>query len=313
MARPVLIDTDTGVDDALALILALRSPEISVEAITTVAGNVEVDKCTRNVSTILRLLRLPHLPVVAQGAARPLVRELFTAPEVHGRDGLGNTQPKVLSRRSIHRNEAVDVIYDLCKKYEKRLTIVALGPLTNLALALKKYPAAVKKAGHIVSMGGAFRVPGNTGPVAEFNYFVDPEAAQCVLDSGIALTMIPLDLTEQIVLMRSEVEYRAKRRASTLASFIARLTKYYMRYHRQTEGFDGGYLHDPIAVSAAIEPAIVQSHAVTVHIETSGKLTRGMTVADFRKSAKKGDRTVDVAFKIDKERFLKLFHERLWM
>ncbi|MBI4429626.1 MAG: nucleoside hydrolase [Ignavibacteriales bacterium] len=311
MPRPFLLDTDAGVDDALAIILALRSPEISVRAITTVAGNVEVGKCTRNVNYLVDLLQPPRRPEIAQGAAKPLKRALVTAPEVHGKDGLGGVAPQGSPSLPVAKN-AVDVILERCALAEKKLTIVALGPLTNLALAWKKKPQVLRKVGKIVSMGGAFRVHGNTGPVAEFNYYVDPDAAHIVLNSGLPVTVIPLDVTEQVVLMRKEVEYRAKRRASTVARFILSGTRHYMQYHRQTEGFSGGYLHDPIAVAAAVWPSIIETKKASVDVETQGELTRGMSVAEFRRHSSQRKPTVHLATRIDREIFLRLFHERLW-
>lgn len=311
MLRPVILDTDAGVDDALSIILALRSPEISVRAITTVAGNVEVEKCTRNVALLLNLLQPRDRPTVARGAAKPLKRNLVTAPEVHGKDGLGN----VASRRRIApviTKSAVAVMGELCDSLGQKLTIIALGPLTNLALLLKKKPRALRKVGRIVSMGGAFHVPGNTGPVAEFNYYVDPDAAQLLMNSGLPITVIPLDVTEQVVLMRREVEYRAKRRASAVARFVLSATKQYMRYHKRTEGFYGGYLHDPIAVAAAVFSSFVQTKKLHVEVETEGKLTRGMTIAESHRSGAPRKPEVHVATKIDRERFLRFFHERLW-
>ncbi len=309
MPRPVLIDTDTGVDDALALILALRSPELDVKGITTVAGNVQVHHCTRNVLTILDELHVGRDLVVAQGASKPLVRKLFTAPEVHGADGLGNARPKKSSGRRPSPQAATRVIADACRKWGKGLTIVALGPLTNIAHVLKRYPGLLLRIGRLVTMGGAFRVPGNTGPVAEFNYYVDPEAAQAVLSSRIPITVIPLDLTQQLVLMRSDLERRAVRRANRLSRLIARMTKFYMQYHFKTERFYGAFLHDPIAVAAAIRPSLFQSQRLHVEIETKGLLTRGMSIAG--RLGTRG-REVDVALKFDKEQFLRLFHERLW-
>jgi inosine-uridine nucleoside N-ribohydrolase len=319
----MLIDTDTGVDDALALILALRSPEVSVKAITTVAGNVEVEKCTRNVFRILRLLQVGETPIVAQGARKPLRRPLYSAPEVHGDDGLGNFPMRLPPNAAKSLGSAAEVIIESCRRYGRKLTIVAIGPLTNLARAWQKDRTALRKVGRIVSMGGAFRVPGNTGPVAEFNYFVDPEAAHILLQSGLPITVIPLDVTQQLVLMRNELEYRAKRRASALASAILLFTRPYMRYHKKAEGFDGAYLHDPIAVAAAIDGRLIQTRGVHVDVEATGKYTRGMTVADFRarvpfkpeasQAPAEKKPSVDIAVKIDRERFLKLFHERLWM
>jgi inosine-uridine nucleoside N-ribohydrolase len=313
MPKPILIDTDTGVDDALALILAFRSPELSVKAITTVAGNIEVQKCTRNVHRVLDLLQIQERPIVAQGAKRPLRQSLLTASEVHGSDGLGNVSKSLPAVRSFKPANAVQTMLECCDRYGAKLTIVAIGPLTNLALAWKSDPRTMRKAGHIITMGGAFHVPGNTGPVAEFNYYVDPEAAHIVLNSGIPVTVIPLDVTHQVVVMRKEMEYRAKRRASTVAMTVLEMTREYMRYHMDTQGFNGGYLHDPMAVAVAVDRTLVKTRKVRVDVETTGTYTRGMTVSDFpdRRSGK--PHAVQVAFTVDRDRFLRLFHERLWM
>lgn len=313
MAKPILIDTDAGVDDALALILAFRSPELSVKAITTVAGNVEVKKCTRNVYRILDLLQVKDRPVVAEGARRPLRAPLLIASEVHGKDGLGGVSANLPPVGKINPGKAVETILQFCRRYGKRLTIVTVGPLTNVALALKADRQTVLRAGRIISMGGAFHVPGNTGPVAEFNYYVDPDAAHAVLTSGVPVTVIPLDVTHQVVVMRSEMEYRARRRASTVAQTILDMTRDYMLYHRETQGFNGGYLHDPLAVGVAVDSTLVRTRKVHVDVEAAGSYTRGMTVADFRTRIPRSQRTVDVALKVDRDRFLRLFHGRLWM
>lgn len=311
MPKPILIDTDTGVDDALALIIALRSPEVSVKAITTVAGNVEVHKCTRNVLYLLQLLNADDRIIVAQGAAKPLKRKLFTAPEVHGSDGLGNTMlGKTLSNKA--NKNAVDEILAFCKRYKQRGTIVALGPLTNLARAYKKNPAIIRTIGSIVTMGGAFRVRGNTGPVAEFNYYVDPEAAQYVLQSGLPVTVVPLDLTEQVRLTREDFARRAARRPSPVAKAILNFTKFYMQYHNITEDFNGGYAHDPVAVAIAVDPTMVNTRRAHISVETQNSYTRGMTSADFRNAREHSGTCTSVAVNIDRQRFLTFFHGRLW-
>jgi inosine-uridine nucleoside N-ribohydrolase len=308
-SQPVIIDTDAGVDDALAIIFAIRSPELSVKAITTVAGNVEVEQCTRNVYQILSWLQPPVWPLLARGARKPLKRPLITAPEVHGRDGLGNL---FLPPQRIRTPRAGPVLLQFARAFQKRLTIIALGPLTNIARMIRAHPHTARRIGRIISMGGAFRVPGNTGPVAEFNYYVDPEAAHIVLNSGIAVTVVPLDVTEQLVLMRKEVVYRSGRRASRLAQMIERFTKSYMLYHKRTEGFNGGYLHDPLVAAIAIDPTLVRTKKVHVEVETVGELTKGMTIADFRRPRRRGENLVDVAVAVERERFFRLFHERLW-
>jgi inosine-uridine nucleoside N-ribohydrolase len=311
-SKPVLIDTDTGVDDAMALFVALNSPELSVKAITTVAGNIDVSKCTRNVERILKLLNVQDRPIVAEGAARPLKLPLVKASEVHGKDGLGDVPKYVPRVRSSRHPDAIETLLRCCEQYGPRLTIIAIGPLTNLAIALKKNPRVMRKVGRIVTMGGAIRVAGNTGPVAEFNYFVDPDAAHIVLNSGIPVTVIPLDVTHQVVVMRKEMEYRAKRRASRAALALLKFTESYMKYHLATQGFNGGYLHDPMAVGVAIDPSLVKTRRIHVDVESRGAYTRGMTVTDLKEHGSRSVPTVDVALAIDRERFLKLFHDRLW-
>ena len=313
MPKPILIDTDTGVDDALALILALRSPELSLKAITTVAGNVEVQKCTHNVHRVLDLLQIQERPIVAQGAKHPLRQPLLIASEVHGSDGLGNISRSLPPVKPFKAGNGVNTILEFCDRYASKGTIVAIGPLTNLALALKSNPRKFRKLGRIVTMGGAFRVPGNTGPVAEFNYYVDPEAAHAVLNSGVPTTVIPLDVTHQVVLMRREMEYRANRRASRVAMAILNMTREYMMYHVATLGFNGGYVHDPMAVAVAADATLVKTRTVHVDVETKGLFTRGMSVSDFQTKQISGRSQVQVALTVDRDRFLRLFHERLWM
>ncbi len=310
--KPVLIDTDTGVDDAMALVLALNSPELSVKAITTVAGNIDVTQCTRNVERMLDLLNVEARPIVAEGASRPLRLPLVKAAEVHGKDGLGDVPAFLPRARTLKHPRAIETILRCCGQYGSRLTIVAIGPLTNLALAWKKNPRGMRKVGRIVTMGGAIRVPGNTGPVAEFNYFVDPHAAHIILNSGIPVTVIPLDVTHQVVVMRRDMERRAKRRAGRVATAILKFTESYMRYHLDTQGFNGGYLHDPMAVAVAINPRLVRTRKVHIDVESKGAFTRGMTVTDLREHDDPSQTAVDVAVAIDRERFLRLFHDRLW-
>jgi len=307
MSHPVLIDTDTGVDDAMALILAFHCPELSIEAITTVAGNVETPKCTRNVLKVLDLIHPIRRPRVGHGAERPLARALTTAPEVHGADGLGGAAgdgriPAVPDGVS----PAVDVIADACNRFGSRLTIVALGPLTNLALANRLHPRSFRRLGRIISMGGAFHVPGNTGPLAEFNYYVDPEAAQEILNAAVPVTVIPLDVTEQCILTRRQLEALVERRPGRLGRFVLRMTEYYMRYHEVTEGFFGGYLHDPLAVAVAANSTLVRTAAASVHVQCAGTWTRGMTVR-----SKSPGSPVRVATSVDRTRVLRLIRNRL--
>jgi pyrimidine-specific ribonucleoside hydrolase len=307
--KPVLIDTDAGVDDALAIVYAMHSPEVQVEAITTVAGNVEVDKCTRNVHTVLRYTRSAQSPLVVQGAYRPLRYTLTTAPEVHGNDGLGNTQSPLRTKGYHRGGEGAKCIRDACDRFGQDLTIVALGPLTNVALALARYPRSLRRVKRIVSMGGAFQVPGNTGPVAEFNYFVDPHAAHAVLHSGLPLTVVPLDVTQQLILLRKTLKGIVHRTKSELGFFIQKATAPYMHYHKTTLGFLGGYLHDPMAVAIAVHPVLATTVRAHVEVECESPLTRGMTVVDFRLKPDKRDPEIVVGINLNK--FKKLFEKRV--
>jgi inosine-uridine nucleoside N-ribohydrolase len=319
MRKPILIDTDCGIDDALALILALRSPELDVRAIVTVAGNVEVKRCTRNVLTVLSVVGGVERPLVSQGSSKPLRRTLVTAKEVHGKDGLGNSA-RMRSDRSVSevRRNGTSVILDFCRQWKALGTIIAIGPLTNIARAWKRDPSSVRKIGRIVSMGGAFRIPGNTGPVAEFNYFVDPEAAHMVIASGLPVDIVPLDITHQVALLRREVESRSDAASGRISSFVSRITRFYMDYHESSEGFHGGYLHDPVAVAAVADPSVFDFNEASVAVETRGRLTRGMSVRLASHGARQPDGTrsdagvVRIASRIDREGFLGWFHERMW-
>ena len=311
--KRVIIDTDAGVDDALAIILALKSPELKVEAITTVAGNVEVEKCTRNCFLLLDILEPAYSPIVAQGAKEPLVKDLVTAPEVHGEDGLGNVvaQYPTPGHKAV-RDHVMFVILDLIRKYPDSVTIVTIGPLTNLALAINKDIQTMRDVREIITMGGAFRVPGNTGPFAEFNMYVDPDAAQRVLDAGLPLTVLPLDVTEKVVLQWHEILGMREKTKSRLGNFIAEFARAYMSYHQETAGFLGGYLHDPLAVGVAINKRFVRCRDLHVAVKTTGDSERGMTVAEPRRSQKKCRPNALVAQSVKSKEFLQFFQSRVW-
>lgn len=304
--RPVLIDSDTGVDDALALCLAFRSPEVEVVGITTVAGNVEVARCTRNVHALLERLQISHPPPVISGAPRPSVLPLVTAPEVHGRGGMGTLTPGNAPPVRGNARRAAEFIVSMAARFGSALTIVAVGPLTNLAEAYRRAPRAMRRVGRVISMGGAFGVPGNTGPVAEFNYFVDPHAVATVVRHASRLLIVPLDVTEQITLLWNEVEHRTERRDRR---WMRRLLRGYMDYHRLTEGFFGAYLHDPVAVAEAICPGLLRSEPMDVDIVARDGPARGMTTGE---SNGRSDRArVCVAREIRARDFVRLF-DRVW-
>jgi inosine-uridine nucleoside N-ribohydrolase len=322
MARRVLIDTDGGVDDALALILAIRSNELSVEAVTTVHGNVPVDQATRNVLFLFDLLAMAERPVVARGAATPLHKKPVTGQSVHGTDGLGElarfTNPDGSGKYwdvplPDALPDAVDTLRGILSRYPGEVTIVTLGPLTTLARALEADSQALKQAREIIIMGGALTVPGNVTPAAEFNIFADPEAARVVLRSGLPITLVPLDVTERVFLSHIEVEQLSSLMAEPLAGFVRDATEVICGYAEQTMGTAGLFLHDPLAVGVAIDQTIVRTMPVHVDVETEGSLTEGITVADMRqiKAHLKHAPNADAAIDVDAPRFLNLFRERL--
>ena len=306
--KRIVIDTDAGVDDALAIILALRSPELQVEAITTVSGNVHVDLCTENVFRVLDVLDLDCPPPVAKGEAKPLVRPLLTAPEVHGVDGLGGLH-NLMEETGIVRyakpsgkvipKPAVELLAELGQA--GGITLITIGPLTNVAKAIVKHPDAMKGYREIICMGGAFSVPGNTTLTGEFNIVVDPHAAQVVLDSGIPVTFVPLDVTEQVCLEMGHVAREIRPLGTKLSRFLADITEGIMRYHAEAEGLAGCYLHDPLAVGIAIDPSFCQIEETFVRVETDG-MEAGRTVADSQQPP-----NARVCTEVDSARFVRFF------
>jgi inosine-uridine nucleoside N-ribohydrolase len=299
MATPVLIDTDAGIDDALALLMAWSSPEVAVEAVTTVAGNVPVEQGTTNVLRLLALRAPNPAPVVAAGAREPLARQLVTGTRYHGEDGLGDLTDWPLVDAPATMRGAVPVILDKARRAQRLLTFVALGPLTNLALALKADLAAMKFVGRVVAMGGAVDVPGNVTPTAEFNMYVDPEAAHRVLAAGLSLDLVPLDATRQAVLPRAGLKKTLSRAPGPLAS---RITAFSDRAFRidHAGGAQGMVLHDPLAVALAIDPTLAQWEAVRLEIGPEGETRRAS-----------GEPNCRIAKGVDTTRFLRLFLDRL--
>lgn len=315
--RLVAIDTDPGIDDALALMLALRAPELRVELITTVAGNVPVPLATANARRVLGMLALPSWPVLAQGAGRPLRRPLHTATAFHHHDGLGGIttlrRPDgqawyPVPEKPAVRSRAVQHLVQLVQRYGGAATIIALGPLTNIARAIQHAPAVMRQLGHLVIMGGAIGVPGNVSPVAEFNIFVDPHAADVVFRSGLPMTLVPLNVTRQVRLTADMLRCTCRGATTHLRQAIQHLTQHAL--HSQSAGIA---LHDPVAVAVAIDPSVVTCTTLPVCVETRGHDTMGMTVADQR-PATFWSRTMPrlaVALEVDTPRVLALFTTRV--
>jgi inosine-uridine nucleoside N-ribohydrolase len=296
---PVVIDTDPGIDDALALLFAWNSPEIQVEVITTVAGNVTIEAASTNLLRLLALRRPAPRPVVAAGAPGPLARALTTATRYHGEDGLGDLADWPEVERLPGSPGAVEVILDAARRYERDLMIIALGPLTNLALALKEDAGALGRVGRVVAMGGAVDVPGNVTPTAEFNMFVDPEAAHRVLAAGLPLEIVPLDATRQAVLPRAGMRAALARASGPIASRIQGFSERGFRI-AHSDGEQGMALHDPLAVGLALDPSLATWEAVRLGIGPDGETLRAGGAPNCR-----------FAKGVQSDRFLRLFLDRL--
>jgi inosine-uridine nucleoside N-ribohydrolase len=249
--RPVVIDTDPGIDDALALLFAWGSPEIHVEALTTVAGNVTVETGTTNVLRLVEARRPAIVPTIAVGADAPLARPLVNATKYHGRDGLGDLPDWPAPTLRPGRLGAVDVITAAARRHGAALTVAALGPLTNIALALEADQRALLRIGRLVVMGGAVDVPGNITPTAEFNIHVDPDAASRVFAAGLPLDLVPLDATRQALLPRDRLRAVLARAPGPLADRIAAFTVHAFRVETD-RGTPGMALHDPLAMAVAV-------------------------------------------------------------
>ena len=277
--RKIIIDTDPGQDDAVAILLALASPEIDVLGITAVAGNVPLELTQKNARKICELAGRPDVAVYA-GASRPLLRPLVTAEYVHGKTGLdGPDLPEPqMPLRDMH---AVDFIIESLLSHEtEEITLCALGPLTNLALAMARAPGIVPRIREIVLMGGGCFEGGNVTPAAEFNIYVDPHAASRVLDSGVPVTMFPLDVTHKALTTRKRLEaFRSLGNRAGRAT--AELLDFYERFDEAKYGTDGGPLHDPNVIAWLLQPEIYRGRQINVEVETASELTMGMTVADW--------------------------------
>jgi purine nucleosidase/pyrimidine-specific ribonucleoside hydrolase len=319
--KRIIIDTDPGVDDALAIVLALRSPELKVEAITTVNGNTCLGQATENALRVLNLLDLPAPPPVVKGADRPLRREPLPSISVHGRDGLGEVSfmqdASGEAKYPPPHQDAADgyapeFICELAADSPNELTLVTLGPLSNIALALTIDPKVAFNVKEIIAMGGAYSVSGNQTPAAEFNFYCDPEAAQEVITSGIPITLVGLDVTLQARLSREALE-GASQKTSALNEFLRDSTAHVMNFYSERLGFDGFCVHDALAMMVAIDESFVQTKHVHVEVETQGRLTDGMSVADLRPFTRghTGNPNAGVALQTDPARFQQFLLQRI--
>ena len=288
--RRVIIDTDPGTDDALALMMALNSPDLKVEGITTVGGNATLSETTDNALRLMEYLEGPECSIpIAVGADRPAKGYYSHAYHVHGSDGLGISLP--VPTLKPHRVNAVEFLRERVSAFPGDLTIIAIGPLTNVAAALDNRPDIAEAVPEIIVMGGAVGVPGNITPHAEFNIHEDPWAANAVFESGIPVTLVGLDVTHRTFMHRRDGPhwFEGDSKSAQLGNSI--LTDRF----RELDGEDEFHLHDPLAVAAAIEPDILSRQQASVSVVTDGE-KRGRTIASY------GDGTVRVAVGVDVER-----------
>ena len=278
--RKIIIDTDPGQDDAVAILLALASPEdVTVLGVTAVAGNVPLPLTQKNALIVCELANMPDTKVYA-GCDAPLARKLVTAEHVHGKTGLDGPQMDAPTMQ-LQAEHAVDYIIDTLRDHEAgTVTLCPLGPLTNIAKAFQKAPDIVEKVQEIVLMGGAYFEVGNITPAAEFNIYVDPEAAKIVFDAGVPLVVMPLDVTHQALTTRARVDaFRAL--GTKVGDMVAAWTDFFERFDKEKYGSEGAPLHDPCVIAYLIDPTLFSGRQVNVEIETRSELTLGMTVADW--------------------------------
>jgi inosine-uridine nucleoside N-ribohydrolase len=296
---PIVIDCDPGHDDAIAILLALASPEVELRGISTVAGNQTLDKTTRNALKVLELAGRTDIPVVA-GAGAPLRRTLRTAANVHGESGLDGPDLPEPTTKTID-GDVVDV---LAAWLEPGVVLVPTGPLTNVAQLLERHPQSAER---IVWMGGAI-AEGNVTPAAEFNAFVDPEAAAAVFGSGIDVTMIGLDVTHKALFDSSHAE--RLRGTGKAGKAVAELADFFLEFHRQRYRFDGAPIHDAMAVAHVIDPTLVTTLECNISIETESQFCDGRTVVD-RWLVTDLPRNARAGIDVDADRFLELLVERI--
>ena len=309
MARKIIIDTDPGQDDAVAILLALASPEdFDVLGIVAVAGNVDLAQNARNTLKVVELSGRIDVPVYA-GCARSMRRNLVTGAHVHGPTGLdGPDLPEPLIR--LQDKHGVDFIVDTLRSEEPgSVTLCTLGPLTNVAMALVKAPDIASRVREIVMMAGAYFEVGNITPAAEFNVYVDPEAADVVLTSGIPITMIPLDVTHGVLSFSHRLASFAAI-GNRCGKAVFEMLSFSERFDLEKYGWEGAPLHDPCVIAWLLQPDLFEGRQINVTIETASELTRGMTVADYWRIT---DRPKNVLYlrSADDEGFYRLLTERL--
>ena len=308
MAKKVIIDCDVGVDDALALILAFHSPELEVKAVTGVNGNVSLNQVFDNIQKVLSLIQPKHKPIIAKGADQPLKGQALYAHSVHGKSGLGEAKIDLIKGKEwwkVFPSSAHDLITQMAQEFPGELTLIATGPLTNLALGLQKDIEGIKKLKEIVIMGGAVRTRGNITPFAEFNIFSDPLAAKIVFGSGLPITLVPLDVTHQVYLTHSLIEERIRPINNPFSEFTIDAIGYDLNTRKFRRGTDLIYLHDPLAVGVTIKADLVKKERLSLNVETQEGARFGQILEA------EGTPNIEACLEVVSKGFLDLFLSRL--
>ena len=304
--KPVILDVDPGHDDAVALMLACGHPDLDLLAVTTVAGNVSLDKTTRNALRVLSLVGRDDVPV-GRGASEPLERPLHTAEDIHGESGLDGPEEIPDAGFGPDERDAVALLSDTIRASSEPVTLIPLGPLTNIALLLREHRDLRDRIAGISLMGGSMGL-GNTTPAAEFNIYVDPEAAREVFESGLPITMLGLDATHQA---GADPDVRERlRKTGLVGSVVADFLDFFAATYERTFGFDSPPLHDPVAVAAVVEPDLLKTRPMRVDVECESDLTRGETVCDYYGVTGKKP-NAEVGVELDQVNFFKLLHGTL--
>jgi purine nucleosidase len=305
-SKRIIIDTDPGVDDALTFLLALASPEIHLEALTTTQGNVTLDKATRNALSVLELGRASHVPV-ASGSMYPLVEPLRASAFVHGESGIGNSKLPEPQAKPVP-SHAVDYLIERVLAEPNEISIFPIAPLTNIAMAIRKELRFAKAVKELVIMGGAILEHGNITPLAEFNIYVDPHAAHIVFHSGIPITLIPLDVTHKCLLLQKHVD-RLMKISSPISRFIRDAVGVYLKASIQL-GYAGSALHDPLTLATILAPELLTLKEYYVDVDISGGVSMGKTFADILNVTKK-PANMRVAMNVRGDDFIELFLQRM--